>query len=153
MTLEDLTELVAHVDALARRDRHVDLARDFRERADVVRRHGLLDPPRPVRLELARDGDRLRRREAAVHLHEDLAVRADPFARGLHERDGAAELLVRQLLPGRAERIELDGAVPLREDGARGVADVARCAVDGVPAVRVCRDALADRPAEELVDG
>src|SRR2546421_123243 len=82
---------VANMDRLAGRDRDVHLARDLRERTHVVWRHRLLDPPRPVGLELARDRDSLRRREAAMHLDEDLAVGSDPITDRLDERDRTAE--------------------------------------------------------------
>src|SRR3989449_6276058 len=60
---------------------------------------------------------------------------------------------MRELLPRRAEGIELDRAVALLQRRAGGVADAARRALDRVPAVRVRRDAIADRATEELIHG
>src|SRR5207237_10666103 len=112
--LEDLAELVPDVDALAGRDRDIHFARDLRERADVVRRHRLLDPAGAIWLELACDRDRLRGSETAVHLDKDLAVRTDALPSRLDERDRAAKLGVRKLLPRCAEGIELHRTVALR---------------------------------------
>src|SRR3989449_3865945 len=60
---------------------------------------------------------------------------------------------MRELLPRRAEGIELDSAVALLQRRAGGVADVAWRALDRVPAVRVRRDAVADGATEELIHG
>src|SRR5439155_12117767 len=122
LELEHLAELVPYMDSLAGRDRNLHLARDLRQRTHVLGRHRLLDPAGPVGLELARDRDRLRRREAAVHLDEDLTVGSDPVADRLHEADRAPELRVGELLPGGAERVELHGAVALAQSAPRGVA-------------------------------
>ena len=150
---EDLAELVPDVDPLAGRDRDVHFARDLHERADVVRRHRLLDPARAIWLELACDRDGLRGSETAVHLDKDLAVRTDALASRLDERDRAAKLGVRKLLPRCAEGIELHRTVALRHRRARSVADVVWHALDRVPAVRIGRDPVADGTAEKLVHG
>src|SRR5438132_384122 len=92
LELEELAELVAHVDPLAGRNRHGDFSRDLRERFEVFGWYRLLDPTGTVRLELASDRDGLSRREAPVHLDEYLAVGPDAFACGLDKVDRAAEL-------------------------------------------------------------
>ena len=88
-----------------------------------------------------------------MHLDKDLAVRTDALASRLDERDRAAKLGVRKLLPRGAERVELDRAVTRRNRRARSVADVLWHALDRVPAVRIGRDPVADRATQELVHG
>ena len=151
--LEELAELVTDMDALPTRDRDASRASDLRHRLRVVGWDRLLDPAGAIRLELAGDRDRLRWREASVHLDEHLGIRARAFAHRFDERDRAAQLARGELLPGRPERIELQRAVAARDRSARGVAELGRRALDGVPAVRVRRDAVVDRAAEQSIHG
>src|SRR5206468_7230909 len=100
--LEELAELVTDMDALPTRDRDASRASDLRHRLRVVGWDRLLDPAGAVRLELAGDRDRLRWREASVHLDEHLGIRARAFAHRFDERDRAAQLARGELLPGRS---------------------------------------------------
>ena len=79
-----------------------------RERRGVFRRHRLLDPFRVVRLEHRRHADRGRRREAAVHLDQNLHVGTDRVAHGRDDRHGAAPVRGGSSALARAERIELE---------------------------------------------
>ena len=82
--LEHLAELEARVELLAGHDRHADLAAALGQRADVARRHRLLEPERIERLEHARDPHRVHGRQPAMHLDQEIDLGADRLAHGAH---------------------------------------------------------------------
>ena len=124
--------------------------RDLPECIDILRRHRLLEPARPKRLESPRDLYCGRHAEAAVAFDIELAFRADRVANGRHEGHGLVELQ-----PGE----------PLRESGPGGFRERSRGAVGLVPAVPVrghrvrhCAtekgvNRLAQRARQEIVAG
>ena len=148
--LEERTDVLQGMRALAGGDGQARGRAHPRQRGRVLRRHRLLDPFRIVGLEEGRHLRRRRRREPAVHLDHDLHVGADGVAHGGHDGDGLAPFGPGQLGTGRAERIELQPAVPALHHAAREARDRLGIALGLVPAIRVGGHAIAEAAAEEL---
>src|SRR5690606_535516 len=129
--LEQLAELVAGVDALARGDRNGDRAGGFLQRGEVLGRDRFLDPGRLERFEVPGDLDGRRGIESTVHLDEDLDVRADGIAYRFDELDGACLFGAFHLVEPGAERVELERPVSLLERPFRGSMELLRRALDG----------------------
>ncbi len=154
LQLEQLAKLVGRVQPLAGRHRDPqrrDGARDLLQRPQVLWRHRLLDPARHERRQRARQLDGGHGVEASVHLDQDLHVGADRRAHRLDQRDRPQLLSPAQLVEPRAERVDLERAVAPRDHPQRGGVKLLWRPLDRVPAVRVGRDAIAHRPAQQLV--
>ena len=113
----------------------------------------LLEPVEAVRLELLRDRDRGRRAEAAVTVDQDLHLGADRIAHRGDPLDRLADQRVVRVAAGAFERVELEAAVALVPDRARGRGDRLGAGAGAVPGIGVGRQALAHAAAEQLVDG
>src|SRR5215208_2963843 len=105
LKLEDLPVLVALVDALTRGNRCLNTIRGLLECLQVYRWHRFLDPAQSERLEHPGHLYGCSRREAAVHLQQDLDLGSYRIADSLDERDGLYLLLVLQLVMSWTERI------------------------------------------------
>jgi hypothetical protein len=117
---DHLVELDLRVQLLAGDDGQGDVALGLDQSAEVARGHGLLEPEGPTGLHPPGDADRVLRAEPAVHLHEDLHVRAHRVAHGADARDG--EVLVLPIdvrAPGAGEGVELERGEAAGDHGAR----------------------------------
>src|SRR5919202_2093611 len=158
---------------LAHGDRHRRLLAQDAEVLDVFRRERVLQEEQPVRLEVARQLDRLDRRHKLVHVVQQLDLLAEPTAQVLEQarHDEAVRTgLPRLLLGPQVGRLATGG----RQDG-RAVrrvarhgdlaADVAIALLDEAPGLvfhlgevapvrmRVQRRRFAALAAHELIDG
>ncbi len=88
-----------------------------------------------------------------MHLEQDLWLWADRIPDRFHERDRPELLGTLQLVMTGPERVELEGLVPPLDDLFRGGMKLFGLPLHPIPAVGVGLDALAHRPAEQVVDG
>src|SRR5262249_55185522 len=102
--------------------------------------------------EVARQGDRLGRREPAVHLDQQVDLGSDRVAYRLHERDRPGVFVARQLTGAGTEGVKLHRPVSTGHDPAGGLGELLGAAPPLLPAVRVRFDPVPARAAEKPVD-
>ena len=171
---DQLLAVPDRVEHLAHRDGRGGVLADQAERRLVLGRRRVLDPERPVLLQRRAQPAGLDRRQAVVHVVQDVHAVAELFADvGHHLRRevqvgrGLPGVLLRDVAAGRLVHLPVHrrDAVGLVQAGDRGldadglVAEVqvvlevgAEVLQRGSAGVAVDHDALAGRTAEELVD-
>ena len=88
-----------------------------------------------------------------MHFDQQLDVRSDLGPNSFDQRDCPHSLGQLELVVARPEWVEFHRPIPALHDLARGAGELLGRALDGVPAVGVRLDALAHRPAQQLVHG
>src|SRR5262249_13958844 len=113
----------------------------------------LFEPAWPVWREPPTEVDRGVRRKSAVHLDEELGIRADRFPDGGDNVHRTLLIGFGHFVGAAAEWINLERSITHRDDVSGSSRDCVRSALDLIPAIRVCRNDVAALPAEQSPDG
>jgi site-specific DNA recombinase len=146
--LEAVAEVRLGVERLAGHNRDVDLRPHLGRRVEVLGRGRLLVPEDVVLLDRLGDADRMHRGEPAMHLDQELDLRADSLANGSHTLDGRIlDVALDDRVPGTGERVELDRGDPAVDQPLAALGQRALAIRVGVDA-----DPVAAGAAEQVVD-
>src|SRR5947209_4507086 len=143
---------MADMDTFPGRNRYIDPLCHFGQGAEIFRRYRFLDPARLERFQIAADGDGDCRREAAMHLNENLYIGPHGRAYGFHQREGEASFRPGDIKRARSERVEFQRPVATLHYPLRGLMERFGSPFNRVPTVSICFDAIAYRASEEPID-
>src|SRR5699024_413784 len=119
---------------------------------DVGPGERLLEPADVVRFERRGDLDRLVHDESGMTFDEQFDLRTDCAAYGGDDVDRPLPFGPGEFTHAGAERVELECRIPTIDGFAGQFGETLRCALAGVPAVRVDADLVATRATDEAID-